>query len=222
MNIDKVSDVESTSVLVGLRLLQDQIAGDVASLRRRFPQLDGISIPSAAEIDDLCKRLNCGRPTKPAAHAANVSAAVGSADLETGAGKDCPQYIPTEDEFRELARYWITEILESETGTFLAGDIGRHDLWVRTFGRQRLNDIAAIIGERAVKKIILQVENEFRRKLGDRRWHIFEHGTDAERNGIIEETHAGWDCPLLAPKYAVDYLAKERSTDGKVDHDEGN
>ncbi len=135
-----------------------------------------------------------------------------STDRSGNGSEATGQYSPTEHELRELARYWITEILKSETWSFFVGDIGSHDLWVRTFGRQRLDDIAEVIGLEAVTEIISQAETEFRRTMGDRKWHVFQTGTRAERDGIIEETHAAWDSHPRATKYAVDYLANEAVT----------
>jgi hypothetical protein len=54
-----------------------------------------------------------------------------------------------------------------------------------------LDRLAAVLGEEAVRPVISQVEDECRKRVGDRRWEIFRDGNEEERDRLLEEAIRG-------------------------------
>lgn len=55
----KLNYQELSSVLAGLRLLQDKVADGTLTEGRKLPHFDDVEPLSSEQIDELCERLNC-------------------------------------------------------------------------------------------------------------------------------------------------------------------
>lgn len=55
----KLNYQELSSVLAGLRLLQDKIEDETLNAERKLPHFDDVEPLSAEQIDQLCARLDC-------------------------------------------------------------------------------------------------------------------------------------------------------------------
>ncbi len=54
-----INDQELTSILAGLRILQDMIEDDTLADYRRLPHFDDYPPLNSEQIDALCEKLNC-------------------------------------------------------------------------------------------------------------------------------------------------------------------
>jgi hypothetical protein len=71
-----------------------------------------------------------------------------------------------------------------------------------------LGRIADAIGEDAVNESVRQEEDIVRRRLGDRYWHIFKHGTPGEWNQVAEEVEEQMNTSVPIPGSTVSDLQR--------------
>ncbi len=57
----KLSYQEASSVLAGLRMLQDRVEDGTLKKGRKLPHFDDVEPLSSEQIDELCERLNAVR-----------------------------------------------------------------------------------------------------------------------------------------------------------------
>ena len=115
----------------------------------------------------------------------------GFVDAVHGPGSEVlPTYGPTRHELLELTRYWMAQVLEIEMFWFLTATSGSHDCTMLPYAKKRLDRIAKVLGEKAVKEVVTQVQNEYRREMGDKNWEILLHGTEEERDKILQQAYA--------------------------------
>ncbi|EJE4208620.1 MULTISPECIES: hypothetical protein [Vibrio harveyi group] len=55
----KLNYQELSSVLAGLRILQDKVETKTLTECRKLPHFDDVAPLSSEQIDELCERLNC-------------------------------------------------------------------------------------------------------------------------------------------------------------------
>ena len=122
---------------------------------------------------------------------------------------ECPDFTPTIHEALELVKYWATRAYEIETFYFLYGQSGGSESRTLAFAWRRIDRIGKAIGKTAVKEVMAEVENEFRRRLGDRKWEVFQNGTPKDLEKIWEEVRAEGDRNPSASGYICDHLAQE-------------
>ncbi|NQU24444.1 MAG: hypothetical protein HQ567_24445 [Candidatus Nealsonbacteria bacterium] len=135
---------------------------------------------------------------------------VGYVDEVHGPGATlCPDYVSTREELRILARHWSALALEFDTFYFATGQVGSCDTRTQAFAERRVVRIAGVLGRDSVEEVVGEVRDECRRRMGDRKWNIFENGTAEERERILEETHAASREGPSAPGYVIDYLKEE-------------
>jgi hypothetical protein len=101
-----------------------------------------------------------------------------------------PAYVPTRRELLELAKYWLTVIMEFHTDFFLLGLTGSIESRTAAFAGCRLSDIESVLGSDAMQAVAERVEGKFRERLGDRLWDIFQNGTAAQVEEVRAESYA--------------------------------
>lgn len=55
----KLNYQELSSVLAGLRILQDKVETKTLTECRKLPHFDDVAPLSSEQMDELCERLNC-------------------------------------------------------------------------------------------------------------------------------------------------------------------
>jgi len=124
----------------------------------------------------------------------------------------CPGYVPTREELIALARHWAKERLDTALERFVAafcGSDGSADMFLMAHASDRLHLIAKVIGEEACQKVIAQVEEKERRSLGDERWRIFLHGSEAEKYQVAMENCRRIEHEQSKPHFTASHIAKE-------------
>lgn len=115
---------------------------------------------------------------------------VGYVDEVNGPGaKECPDYVPTQHELRELAKYWMREKLSAESSMFLDDQIGSDEMRISSFANRRLCRIEQIISEETINKVFGEVEEEMRKHWGDELWEIFKTGDKGARDRHVALWH---------------------------------
>jgi hypothetical protein len=85
-----------------------------------------------------------------------------------------------EDELLILADAVITSLFNIEVHEFLTGEVGNE--YQKAALDHRIQDIRASVGDEAVDKVRAEVEERFRRQLGERYWQILKHGSQEEKD----------------------------------------
>ena len=129
-------------------------------------------------------------------------------DVHGAGGTAVAYYEPTKDELSILARHWIRELLEIDMFLFLYRTAGSREFWERRYASGHLGRIADAIGEDAVNEVVRQEEDIARRRLGDRYWHIFKHGTQEERYQVADEVVEQMDTGVPIPRSTVSDLQR--------------
>lgn len=130
-------------------------------------------------------------------------------DIHGDGGTAVADYEPTKHELSIVARHWIRELLEIDIFWFLS-TTGSWEIRTRSYEIGRLARIADAIGEDAVNEIVRQEEDIARRRLGDRYWQIFKHGTPEEWDQVAHEVadELQMDKSEHVPGYIVSDLQK--------------
>ena len=129
-------------------------------------------------------------------------------DIHGAGGTAVADYEPTKHELSIVARHWIRELLEIDIFWFLYQTTGSRKIRMRSYASRRLDRIADAIGEDAVNKIVCQEEDIARRRLGDRYWHIFKHGTPEEWDQVAHEVAEQMNTSVPVPGYTVSDLQR--------------
>jgi hypothetical protein len=117
---------------------------------------------------------------------------------------DQPTYVPTRHELLELARYWLTERYFVETLAFWGEPVDRQDggKWNLAIGR--LDRIAAVLDEDGIREVRCGVEEDFRRRMGEKAWNIFMNGSKAEQHEFVANVLAGAEDKVGPPEFAAE------------------
>ena len=133
-------------------------------------------------------------------------------DIHGAGGTAVAEYEPTKHELSIVALHWIRELLEIDIFWFLYSTTGSQEFRMRGYASRRLGRIADAIGEDAVNEIVRQEEDIARRRLGDRYWHIFKHGTPEEwdqvAHEVADEVLEQMDKSEHVPGYTVSDLSR--------------
>ena len=120
------------------------------------------------------------------------SATVGFVDEVNGPGAvPQPEYVPSRHELLTLARYWAKELTDVEIFMFFAAQAGSSDCRLQAYAARRLNRLASVLGEDAIRPVISQVEDEYRTRIGNKNWEIFLNADEEERDKLLEEEIGG-------------------------------
>ena len=86
-----------------------------------------------------------------------------------------PNYVPTGEDLMAMARYWLDyHIKEALHGIF-------HGLAViDAFASRKVNEISALIGQEAILKIDEELIREYRDRLGEAVWEMYQNGGAVE------------------------------------------
>jgi hypothetical protein len=116
---------------------------------------------------------------------------IGAVDAINGAeAKPCPEFVPTRHELLEVARHWATELLNIETVFFFDGQTGSEEWRTEAYAQRRLERIAMSVGDEEVEKVFSEVQDEFRKRVGDRYWEMFVNDNDEEWGKVCEGFNA--------------------------------
>ncbi len=107
-------------------------------------------------------------------------------------------YPLTKDELRALAAHWVYEHLDCSVFCCLYGTVGSTDLRMWEYTKDRVDKIAAILGQEEIDKVIDEVKERMRQRLGDEAWTAFLEGRaicgdDAVAAGECERREVGND-----------------------------
>ena len=103
-------------------------------------------------------------------------------------------------------RYWLTERLWVELFPFCGQSVDHWQVAARNLAFERLDEIAKVLDKRGIMDVRAAVENDFRRRMGDRIWEVYKNGPVEEYYRLC--TDVEYDSETSAPSYAVDYLAE--------------
>ncbi len=101
--------------------------------------------------------------------------------------EECQEYNPSRFELHLLAHHWAEVILDYEIDWFLHAISGSTSIRRRPYAQRRLARIEEIIGADAMNKIVKQLEEEARGRIGEEKWQIFQSGDDQEGERVREE-----------------------------------
>ena len=107
-------------------------------------------------------------------------------------------YPLTKDELRALAEHWAYTHLDCSVFCCLYGTVGSTDLRMWEYTEDRLKRIADILGEEEIEKVIAEVDEKMRQRLGDEVWTAFREGRailgdDALAEGTVQIKEVGND-----------------------------
>jgi hypothetical protein len=116
---------------------------------------------------------------------------IGYVDEVNGEGAEELPFVATRHELRQLANYWAKVILDTEYVWWFLYETTGTDISHRwAFAHRRINRIADLLGEEAVRHALKEAEAEFAEQCDPRHWKIFKHGTAAEREAVVMEINA--------------------------------
>jgi hypothetical protein len=95
----------------------------------------------------------------------------------------CPEYIPTQHELLQLARYWYDTLLGIHLDWFFLAVSGSYESRMLAYAGRRLDRIAKVIGQEATDKVVAEVDTEYQERMGAD-WEIFIRGDDEEREMV--------------------------------------
>ena len=114
---------------------------------------------------------------------------LGSVDEVNGPGsRVCPGFRPTVEELRILARHWLKISYDLEINFFYTRSTGSTEYRLNEFAMRRLARIEEAIGNGEFTPIESEVCEKYRIKMGERHWEIFMHGSQDERDEIVDES----------------------------------
>jgi hypothetical protein len=83
---------------------------------------------------------------------------------------ECEEYRPTRHELAVLARYWLDEYYDIDLFHWESMCVGTASLKTMTYASRRLERIAMVLGDGAFKKLVEEVQQEFREEVGHQRF----------------------------------------------------
>ena len=136
-------------------------------------------------IDRLQATVGTNRDTKGLG-TMNVSGfIVGSVGPINGEdGKEVAAFVPTLHELKQLASYWMQEQLEHDFDWFAYQQTGSSEWRWSSFISRRLDRLAEILGEEAMRQICKDSVTSYRKrypKISDEDWRVFTTGTEEEQ-----------------------------------------
>jgi len=100
-------------------------------------------------------------------------------------------FAPTHQELIAQTKHWANELLDiSWLFDFVSPQYGGDIQGARNFASWRLNRIRKIVGDEEVDKACREVRNDFRKKIGEDLWAVFEHGDEAQRDAAAQEMNS--------------------------------
>jgi hypothetical protein len=106
---------------------------------------------------------------------------------------ECPDFHPSRHELEVLAKYWRDSQLRELTFCWLWDVYGYSYFCVAANAGSRICRIAEILGEDRVHELAREVEQEYRKKLGDDAWGAFRRGDTEWRDRELDRIHAEID-----------------------------
>jgi len=101
-------------------------------------------------------------------------------------------YPLTKDELRALAAHWAYEHLDCNVICRRYGTVGPRELRIWDYAENRLNKIAAILGQQEIEEVLAEVDMKMHRLIGDELWTAFCEG----RPILGKDAHAEGKCHL--------------------------
>jgi hypothetical protein len=83
-----------------------------------------------------------------------------------------PEFVPVRDELLELARYWASRVIELTTYFVYDEQISGVEGRIIKFGRERLDEIAELLGREAVEAVWSEVARPYKSQMRERDWAI--------------------------------------------------
>lgn len=96
-------------------------------------------------------------------------------------------YPPTRYELLRLARMWYRTTLDIRVYRFLRGQTCGSDARLEPYARDRLDRIEATLGQDAVKEATRSVDEDYKTRLGDEVWQVFQGGTREQWQRVQQE-----------------------------------
>lgn len=108
-------------------------------------------------------------------------------------GEECPEYKPTRDELRQIARYWAEVRLDIKLEWFLWQSSGSRAIRMAPYAAHRLDKLAHVLGEEVVQQAVCEVRQAARRRMGGKVWRIFSEGTELEQDEYRDKLEATYE-----------------------------
>jgi hypothetical protein len=99
-------------------------------------------------------------------------------------GKEVPDFVPTLHELKQLALYWMRERIDRDFEWFAYQQSGSSEWRWNVFISRRLNRLAEVLGEEAMKQVGKDAVKSYRKcypSISDEDWRVFTTGTDQEQ-----------------------------------------
>src|SRR5690242_15720874 len=88
-------------------------------------------------------------------------------------GKECPGFVATHHELRQLARIWASTDLDFYLEHFLFASTSGSSSRLAAYSGLRLKRLKEVLGEDVVDREVSAVWAEARDQMGDARWKLF-------------------------------------------------
>ena len=98
-----------------------------------------------------------------------------------------PEFVPTRYELTQLAKCWMTIVINLRFDYFLYTQTGSSEWRLGAFARRRVGRIGKILGQDEINKVIDQAYEEYGKEQDPRAWSIFLNGTPEEKEAFRDE-----------------------------------
>jgi hypothetical protein len=136
-------------------------------------------------IDRLEASVGTNRDTKGLGTMKVGPCTIGSVGPINGEdGKEVPDFVLTVHELKQLASYWMHERIDHDFDWFAYQQTGSSEWRWSVFISRRLNRLAEILGEDAMKQVRKDAVESYRKrypKINDEDWRVFTSGTEQEQ-----------------------------------------
>jgi hypothetical protein len=102
-------------------------------------------------------------------------------------------YPLTLEELKAVARHWWEQYIDTGVCCWMFNTTGGIDLQRFEYASRRLKRIEKILGEEVSEKVYQEVQETFRKRLGDETWQAYLGGYLVFREDTTEEERAYWE-----------------------------
>jgi hypothetical protein len=99
-------------------------------------------------------------------------------------GKEVSEFVPTLHELKQLASYWMHERIDHDFEWFAYQQTGSSEWRWSVFISRRLDRLAEILGEEAMKEVRKNAVASYRKRypsINDEDWRVFTAGAEQEQ-----------------------------------------
>jgi hypothetical protein len=143
---------------------------------------------SDAEVDEFLRKIETPNVINQDNELLQPWGRTGHVDEVNGPGAvEVPEFVPTRHELFQLAKVWVTILLDMNFFWFLYEQTGCREARLKPFAIRRLDRIEKQLGEDLMDKACKEAEDEFAKTVDAEAWRVFRNGTPEERAAFQEE-----------------------------------